>query len=213
MAAKAGPDLDHDALQTVPLQADTWDLFAALVERQGGLFGGCWCVWFHQAVGTDEDRVGDEAREGEDNRARKQRLVEAGVAHAALVVHEGGAIAWAEYGTPVELPAIHHRKQYLAEQDVVPDYRITCIQVDKRYRGQGLSAVALQGALDLIAADGGGVVEGYPHIVGDKRMSANFLYNGTRELYERAGFEFIRPKGLKNTVMRRKVRAKRVKPS
>ena len=27
---------------------------------------------------------------------------------------------------PAELPAIHHRKQYLAEQDLEPDYRITC---------------------------------------------------------------------------------------
>lgn len=198
MAARVRPVLPRDELEIVALEPATWDLFAGLVERQGGLFGGCWCVWFHRGAGEGPE-------EAEDNRARKKRHVDEGVAHAALVVHDGEAIAWAEYGTPEELPNIHHRKQYLAEQDVVPDYRVTCIQVDKRYRGQGLSHVALQGALDLIAAAGGGVVEGYPHIVGEKRMSASFLYNGTRELYEAAGFEFIRPKGLKNTVMRRTV--------
>jgi GNAT superfamily N-acetyltransferase len=204
MAARTGPVLTREELEVRPLEAGTWDLFAALVERQGGLFGGCWCVWFHLSA---EERK----QEDRDNRAIKKRLVEDGVAHAALVVHDGEAVAWAEYGTPEELPSIHHRKQYEAEQDVVPDYRITCIQVDKRYRGQGLSAVALEGAIDLIAADGGGVVEGYPHDVGDKRMSPSFLYNGTRELYERAGFEFVRPKGLKNTVMRRTVRARRTR--
>lgn len=67
--------------------------------------------------------------------------------------------------------------------------------------------VALQGGLDLIAREGGGVVEGYPHVPGEKRQSSSFLYNGTRAVYERAGFDFVRTKGLKNTVMRRTVRA------
>ena len=64
-------------------------------------------------------------------------------------------------------------------------------------------SVALQGALDLIAGAGGGVVEGYPHdTAGQKRKSSSFLYNGTRAVYERAGFTFVRPKGKGNTVMR-----------
>jgi hypothetical protein len=37
-------------------------------------------------------------------------------------------------------------------------------------------------------------------------MSNSFVYNGTRTMYEQAGFEFVRSKGLKNTVMRRMVR-------
>jgi GNAT superfamily N-acetyltransferase len=115
------------------------------------------------------------------------------------------AIAWAEYGTPDELPTIHHRKQYLAEADVIPDYRITCIFVDKRHRGQGYAKVALAGALDLIAAQGGGVVEGYPHETGENRMNNSFVYNGTRTMYEQAGFGFVRSKGMKNTVMRRTI--------
>jgi len=65
---------------------------------------------------------------------------------------------------------------------------------------------ALHGALDLIARAGGGIVEGYPHIPRtDKPTSSSFFYNATRAVYERAGFEFIRPKGLRNTVMRRSV--------
>ncbi len=30
-----------------PLDASTWDAFARLVERHNGVFGGCWCTWFH----------------------------------------------------------------------------------------------------------------------------------------------------------------------
>ena len=59
------------------------------------------------------------------------------------------------------------------------------------------------GALDLIAAAGGGVVEGYPHDTEGKKVSV--LYNSTRAVYERAGFDYVRPKGLRNCVMRRTV--------
>ena len=47
------------------------------------------------------------------------------------------------------------------------------------------------------------MVESYPHDLTDqtKKMSSSFLYNGTRRLYERLGFTYERPKGLKNCVM------------
>ncbi len=32
-----------------PLHASTWDVFAELVERNNGIYGGCWCVAFHSA--------------------------------------------------------------------------------------------------------------------------------------------------------------------
>jgi hypothetical protein len=30
-----------------PLSAQTWDAFADLAERHNGVWGGCWCTWFH----------------------------------------------------------------------------------------------------------------------------------------------------------------------
>lgn len=172
-----------------PLSVTTWDAFAGLVERHNGIFGGCWCTYFHPSCA-------DRGPGYEGSRLMKKALVEAGAAHSALVMIDDEAVAWAEYGTPDELPNIHHGKQYLAEADLVPDYRITCIFVDKRYRRQGYAKVALDGALDLIAGQGGGVVEGYPHEVGKKRMSNSFVYNGTRMMYEDAGSSSSAPKVL-----------------
>jgi hypothetical protein len=31
------------------LGPDTWDAFADLAERHNGVWGGCWCTWFHTA--------------------------------------------------------------------------------------------------------------------------------------------------------------------
>ena len=50
------------------LGESTWDDFAAMVERNTGLFSGCWCTWFH-AQDRDEE---------EGNRPYKERMVREG---------------------------------------------------------------------------------------------------------------------------------------
>jgi hypothetical protein len=52
---------------------------------------------------------------------------------------------------------------------------------------------------------GGGVVEAYPQDTLGKRTSGSFLYNGTRSLFEKAGFSYERSKGKNHCVMRRTV--------
>jgi len=142
------------------------------------------------------------------HREFKRQLVEEDRAHAALVFDGDVAVAWAEYGPVEELPNIHHRKEW--EQGLVrmPDYRITCLFVDRRYRRKGIAAVAARGALALIAAAGGGLVESYPHdLPPGKKTSASFLYNATRSMYEQLGFNYQRPKGKGNCVMSKVVPA------
>ena len=123
----------------------------------------------------------DKERTYETNRALKCRLVEQGHAHAALVLHGQEVVAGCQFGSPEEVPNIYHRKQYEQELDVLSGYRITCVFVGKAHRRRGLSAVALQGALRLIADAGGGAVEGYPHDNAGAKNSV--LYDRTRETY------------------------------
>ena len=184
-----------------PLGPETWDAFARLAERHNGVWNGCWCTWFHA---SPAERGGQE-RTAETNRALKERLVNEGRAHAALVFDGAEAVAWCEYGSPAELPNINHRKEYEASVDRLPDYRLTCFFVDKKYRRQGLADVALGGALDLIAQAGGGVVEAYPQDTDGQKVSASFLYNATRSLFEQAGFSYIRSKGKSHCVMRKQI--------
>ena len=179
-----------------PLDASTWDAFARLVERHNGVFGGCWCTWFHTFHA-------EKTFTAEGNRALKQRLVEEGRAHAALVFDGDEAVAWCQYGTPEELPNIHHRKEYEAALDALPDYRITCIFVDKKYRRKGRHGDRPSRCRRSDRAGRRRGRGGYPHDTDGKKVSV--LYNGTRSLYERAGFSYLRPKGKRNCVMRRVV--------
>ena len=68
------------------LGPDTWDAFRDLVERHNGIFGGCWCTWFHTLKS-------EKTFEADDNRLLKQRLVAEERAHGALVLDGDRAIA------------------------------------------------------------------------------------------------------------------------
>ena len=114
-------------------------------------------------------------------------------------------IAWCQYGPPEELPNIYHRKEYEAGVVTPPDYRLTCIFVDKDSRRHGVAAAAVEGALAMIAQAGGGLVEGYPRDTQGAQIKAAFLYDGTRGMFEKLGFTFERTKGTKNCVMSKTV--------
>jgi GNAT superfamily N-acetyltransferase len=201
------------------LGPDTWGAFAALAERHNGVWGGCWCTWFHDVSslricqgpsGQHHARFhrscAEKGQVVEDNRALKERLVSEGRAHAALVFDGEAAVAWCQYGDPGELPNINHRKEYEAGLGRLPDYRITCFFVDRDYRRKGVAAVALRGALDLIAQAGGGVVEAYPQDTGGEKVTPSFLYSATRSLFEQAGFSYDRSKDIKHCVMSKTIR-------
>jgi GNAT superfamily N-acetyltransferase len=110
-------------------------------------------------------------------------------------------------GTVAGVPGFIRRapRRARAPRVTAPDYRLTCFFVDRNYRRKAIAAVALRGALRLIAKAGGGVVEAYPQDTLGKMTSASFLYNGTRSLFERAGFSYERSKGKNHCVMRRTV--------
>ena len=196
-----GDEITVDGYRVEALSPRTWEAYAGLAERHNGVWGGCWCTWFHLCPDPPE-------RKELGNREFKHQLVEQGRAHGAVVFDGDEAIAWAQYGSVAELPNIHHRKEW--EQGVVdrPDFRITCLFVDRRYRRKGMAAIAVRGALALIAEAGGGLVESYPHdLPPDKKTSSSFLYNATRTMYEQLGFEYQRPKGKGNCVMTKTINA------
>lgn len=194
-------DLTVDGYRIEPLSADTWQAFAGLAERHNGVWGGCWCTYFHLYPDPPERReLG--------NCEFKRQLVLSDRTHAALVLDGDRAIAWAQFGPVAELPNIQHRTEWEKGLVRAPDFRITCLFVDRDHRRRGVAAVAVRGALALIAEAGGGLVEAYPHdLPPGKKTSSSFLYNATRTMYEGLGFAYQRPKGKGNCVMTTEVAA------
>ncbi|MEU0950341.1 GNAT family N-acetyltransferase [Streptomyces canus] len=179
-----------------PLDACTWDAFAELVERNNGIYGGCWCISYHPECG----------RPGINHREAKQDRVRTGRAHAALVLDEDGtAQGWCQYGSPEELPNIKHRRAYDKDAPPRPDWRITCVYVDRKHRGRGIARTALEGALDQIARAGGGIVEAISEVTDGREAQGRFLFSATVELLEDFGFTRGRQVGKHAWVVRRVV--------
>lgn len=100
------------AFTVTELDASTWDLFAEPVERNNGVFGGCWCIGFHAEA----------PQKGLDHRRAQQERVARGRAHAALVLDDAGiAQGWCQWGNPEELSNIKHGRVYRKEPPPVVD--------------------------------------------------------------------------------------------
>ena len=179
------------------LDESTWHAFAALVERNNGVFGGCWCMGFHA------EGVGKETT-AELNRKRKLERVRAGTAHAALVFDGDDCVGWCQFGAPAEVPKIKSRAAYEKGVTTLPDWRIACNFVGKGHRRQGVATAGLEGALELIAALGGGRVEGYPEDADS--VPAGFLFNGALSTFETFGFARDRKIGKHRWVMTKTVK-------
>ena len=185
-------------LSSKPLDSQTWPAFARLVEKHGGIFGGCWCISFHL-------QPGEEKRGAAAFRAMKEARVREGRAHAALVFDGSNAVGWCQFGSPEELPNIRSRKAYEQGRGTLPDWRITCFFIDRERRGEGIAARALREALRDIAQLGGGTVEGYPEDYTGERTSSSFLCSGTLRMFESAGFRKTRKIAMRRWVVVRKV--------
>jgi GNAT superfamily N-acetyltransferase len=184
-AARSASPLTSGPYTIRPLDASTWDAFADLVERNNGIYGGCWCVAFQAAY----------HRGISDNRAFKEQLVRAGQAHAALVFDEQGlAQGWCQYGSLDEL-SLRHRREYYKDPPPPARWRIACIFVDKRHRGEGIARAGLEGALARIAAAGGGLVEAISETTEGREAQGRFLFSATVELFEQYGFTRVRQVG------------------
>ncbi|MBK7318244.1 GNAT family N-acetyltransferase [Candidatus Villigracilis affinis] len=185
-----------------PLNKTTWPDFARLVEKNNGVWGGCWCMAFHEeGVGRGKTAL--------QNQTEKEHRVREGRAHAALVYDGKEAVGWCQFGPTDELPRIKHKREYQSGLEKLPDWRITCFFVDREYRSKGVTSAALEGALKEIARLGGGTIESYPEDVEGRSVSGSFLYNGAISIFERLGFKRTRRLGQNHWVVTKVVRAAR----
>jgi GNAT superfamily N-acetyltransferase len=183
--------------KTKALNATTWKAFERLVEANNGVWGGCWCMWYHTK---------NEGQSPELKRKAKECLVREGRAHASLVFDGKDCVGWCQFGSPDELPRIHNERAYLSANPILPDWRITCFFSGKGYRGKGVASAALKGAIEQIKTLGGGRIEGYPEDIEGRKASPAFLFNGALSTFERHGFKRSRLIGKHKWVVTRTVR-------
>ncbi|MFV8834131.1 GNAT family N-acetyltransferase [Aquisalimonas sp. APHAB1-3] len=181
------------------LSTETWADFQALFGKHKGVRGGCWCTYF-RCASAEFDNMTKESR-----RSFHEGLARDGRGHGILVYDAGCPLAWCQFGPPQAFPRIDRGRAYGKLELPAwerPQWRITCLFVDKQRRRQGLSVVALRAALARIEARGGGVVEAFPL---DIAYTGQPPHTGSVALYAREGFQAVTRLGKNVLLMRRRV--------
>jgi GNAT superfamily N-acetyltransferase len=190
---------------TRELSIRTYPDFERLAAKQGG----CWCAFYQRAQPLRKKMSRAERKRA--NRRYKERLVNEGRSHAALVYDGDVPVGWCQYGTRDELPRID---AWRGVRKVEPPpgkeklWRITCFFVDRDYWGRGVAKAGLRAALSSIQERGGGVVEAYPVV--SKKMAAlpSGRWFGTPGMFEKEGFTRVAPLGKSVVLMRKTMDAR-----
>ena len=167
-------------LRVEPATAARFDDVAIMVGPKNPTSSVCWCLSHRIDARTNRALVGP-AR-GEYVRQLCSREVAPGVlAYAGDVV-----VGWAAVAPRSELPFARSTK--IPHVDDLPTWSAWCIRVRPGHRGQGISHVLLDGAVDYARSQGAPAIEGYPVDNRGAKVDATMAYVGTRSLFEAAGF-------------------------
>jgi len=174
---------------------ETWPDFDRMFQKHKGC-GGCWCI-YHLCGRAEFEHL-----QREERRAVHKKLVSSGIATGLICYLDGEPVGWCQFGPANIFEHTNRKRTYLAfdkANDLKPDWRITCVFVDKAFRGQGLAKKVLAEAVCAIKDLGGGVTEAFPFVIPGKKMPE---YTGSIEMYQAEGFEEVARLGKYIVLMR-----------
>lgn len=186
-----------------PLTPETWSDLEALFDLPGGsIVRGCWCMYYRRT-----GKVSVSAKAGPDNKRALCELVEAGTVPGLVGYLDGTPVGWISLGPRGEYPKLA-RSRIMKPVDDAEVWSVVCTYVARTHRGHGLQHRLLAAALDHARDQGVRLLEAYPVDKPD-RSHDDFMFFGSRSLYERAGFREVVRRSPSRVVMRRRLRPRR----
>ena len=186
-----------------PLTSETWADLEELFGRRGGsIVRGCWCMFYRRSGPVSVSQSA-----GETNKRGLRDLVDGDVAPGLIGYLDGVPVGWISLG-PREDYLKLQRSPIMKPVDDTEVWSIVCTFVDKAHRGQRLQHRLLVAAIDFARNHGVRTLEAYP-VDKPERSHDDFMYFGSRSLYERAGFNEVVRRSPTRVVMRRKLRPRR----
>jgi GNAT superfamily N-acetyltransferase len=187
-----------------PLTTDTWTDLEELFGLPGGsIVRGCWCMFYRR---TGKQATASKA----DNKGQLRELVDGGTVPGLVGYLGGSPVGWISLG-PREDYLKLQRSPVMKPVDDAEVWSVVCTYVAKTHRGQGLQHRLLDAALRYARDQGVRLVEAYP-VDKPQRSADDFMFFGSRGLYERAGFEEVVRRSPTRVVMRRRLRPRTTIP-
>ena len=186
-----------------PLTPATWaDLEALFALPGGSIVRGCWCMYYRRT-----GKVSVSGAAGEENKRQLCELVDSGVEPGLVGYLDGAPVGWISLG-PREDYLKLRRSPVMKPVDDAEVWSVVCTYVAKAQRGKGLQHRLLGAGIDYACDHGVRLLEAYP-VDKPQRSHDDFMFFGSRSLYERAGFTEVVRRSPTRLVMRRAIRPRR----
>jgi GNAT superfamily N-acetyltransferase len=198
-----GIPVPPDDFSTWPLTPGNWADLERLFGLPGGsIVRGCWCMAYRR-TGKPPGLGGPPGSMRAANKQAMCDLVSSGVV-PGLVGYSGGEPAgWISFGPREEYLKLR-RSPIMKPVDDTPVWSVVCSYVARLHRGQGMQHRLLAAAIEYARENGATVMEAYP-VDKAERSHADFMFFGSRSLYERAGFREVVRRSPTRVVMRREL--------
>jgi GNAT superfamily N-acetyltransferase len=183
-----------DAFTARPLTQSTWADLEELFGLPGGsIVRGCWCM-FYRRTGKGS------GLNAERNKQALCDLVSEGVVPGLVGYLAGRPAGWISLGPRSDYLKMR-RSPIMKPVDDAEVWSVICSYVARPDRGQGLQHQLLAAGIDHARGHGARILEAYPV---DKagRSHDDFMFFGSRSLYERAGFREVVRRSPTRVVMR-----------
>jgi GNAT superfamily N-acetyltransferase len=184
------------------LTAQTWrDLEDLFAQPGGGIVRGCWCMYYRLS-GPDA-----RGRTRQQNKDALYSLAISGRPPGLVGYADDRPVGWISLGPRADYRRLA-RSPIMKPVDEAEVWSIVCAYVVRSERGNGFQHRMLAGAIDYARGQGVRLLEAYP-IDKDQPSHPDFMFFGSRSLYERAGFREVERRSPTRVVMRRTLRPRR----
>lgn len=177
--------MSASALNVLPLASERWPDLEDLFGPKGACYG-CWCNHFRMPQKQRLPLLGEGARQLFEERVRK------GPPPGVLAYDHETCVGWLQVGPRRDIPEWNNPRRASTPLPDAPaeDERVwaaSCFFVRKAWRGKGVTAALLDGAIIFARENGARLLEAAPMDHEFKRSSEG-LYVGPERVFLRAGF-------------------------
>ncbi len=182
-----------------PLTPQTWADLEELFGLPGGsIVRGCWCMHYRLTGSSGAVEAGQSAKE------QLCDLVVGGTVPGLVGYVEGSPAGWISLGPRQDYLRLR-RSPIMKPVDDKPVWSVVCTYVARQFRGMGIQHRLLAAGIDYARDQGVRLLEAYP-VDKPQRSHDDFMFFGSRSLYERAGFREVARRSPTRVVMRRALR-------
>ena len=177
------------------LTKNNWDKFVELFGPNGAC-ANCWCMYYRLLSPDYKASLKNGL-----NKDAMQKLVWESKPTGILAMYNNKAVAWCAFSPREDFVRIEKSK-VLKHIDNRPVWSIPCFFIHKEFRKNGVSGAVLNAVIGYARNHKIGIIEAYPVVASEAKVTDTSAWPGFLNTYTRAGFVIAGEKSKNKPIVR-----------